>query len=152
VAFLSLRENHSWRFRQSLTIPGYNPLKRRKNEYFFAVLYRAFLCTEAPRIGEAPHQLSMRPRRSTGQQSRGNPERGLGNDLDERVVIAILVKDLGAAIAPAQDVVAKTSGSSTGGAWHGKSRMIRVTGTKVNKASILCRLPRKLPVSRMSFP
>ena len=39
-----------------------------------------------------------------GQHPHGIPEGGLGNDLNERVVIAMLVKDLGAGIT-VQDVV-----------------------------------------------
>ena len=73
-----------------------------------------------PILGWPEGQVEMIGHQTIGQHPHGIPEGCLGNDFNERVVIPILVKDLGAGITPVQDVVATTSGGSTGGAWHGK--------------------------------
>jgi hypothetical protein len=75
---------------------------------------------QVPVLGRPEGQVEMIGHQTIGQHPHGIPEGGLGNDLNERVAIAIPVKDLGAGITPVQDVVAETSGGSTGGAWHGK--------------------------------
>ena len=55
-----------------------------------------------------------------GQHSHGIPEGGLGNDPKERVVIAMLVKDLGTGITPIQDMVAETPAAAREAvAWGG---------------------------------
>jgi hypothetical protein len=75
---------------------------------------------QVPVAGRPEGQVEMIGHQTIGQHPHGIPEGRLGNDLNERVVIAILVKDLGTGITPVQDVVAETSGGSTGGAWHGE--------------------------------
>src|SRR5271157_1978360 len=106
---------------------------------------------QVPILGRPEGQVEMIGHQTIGQHPHGIPEGCLGNDFNERVVIPILVKDLGAGITPAQDVVAKTAGGSTGGAWHGKVPINRATEAEVNKPSILCRLSGKLPVSPFAF-